>query len=116
MVTIALGILPPPHLVGILPGLVVHRSTVGRLPFFRVPDPDLNPRRFAFTWIDLIGAAADAIRRHYDEHPHDVVQLTLPRTGEPVRVLFVGPPSIQWASATFASSVTVEAEEVLAFE
>jgi len=116
MVTIALGLLPPPHSVGILPGIVVHRSTIGRLPFHSVPDPELNPRRFAFSWFDLVGAAADAIRRHYDEHPHEPFIVTLPRTGEPVRVLMVTPPAIQWSSPSFASSVVVETEEILAFE
>lgn len=116
MPTIALGLLPPPHSVAMLDGTVVNRSSIGRLPFHRVPDPDVNPRVFQFGWVDLVGAAADALQRHYDEHPHEPFVLALPGTGEEVRVQLVGPPNIQWSSAAFASSVTVEAEEVLAHE
>lgn len=115
MPTIAAGMLPPPHLVAVRDASVLLVSAIGRLPFHRQPDPDLAPRAFTLTWGNLVGAAADAIRRHYDEHPQAVFAITL-RGGEVVRVQLSAPPTIQWASASFASSVTAEAEEVIAFE
>lgn len=117
MATIAVGNLPPPHAIAIADESVVRRSTIGRLPFWARPDAALSPRRFELTWGGpAVGALADAIQRHYDEHPHDVIAITLPTTGEVVRVQFAAPPSIQWDSAAYVQSVTVAAEEALAFD
>lgn len=112
MPTVPVGLLPPPHFVEVRDASVLRTSSIGRMPFFRQPDPQLAPRRLTFTWEWLPAAAADLIRRQYDENPHTLPLVALPRTGETVRVQFAGPPSIQWASARFASSVTVEADEV----
>lgn len=116
MPTILAGLLPPPHQVGFLDGTVVRRSTLGRMPWSSRPDPTLNPRRLALEWADVVAATAVAIRNLYDENPHAVFVTTLPGTGESVRLQLVGPPNIQWASVAFASRVTAEAEEVLAYE
>lgn len=116
MPTIQVGVLPPPHAVSFRDETVRHVSSAGQLPFGHTPDPDVNPRLLSLTWANLNGAAAEAIRRHYDEHPHAVFAITLPRSGEVVRIQFEGPPLIQWANNAFASRVTVEVSEALAFE
>jgi hypothetical protein len=52
---------------------------------------------------------------HYTDHPHAVWALRLPG-GATARVQWASPPTIQWDSAVFASSVAGEVEEALAFE
>lgn len=116
MVTIAAGNLPPPHFIGLVDDMANKRSTVGLLPFVHQPDPTMKPRLLRLTWQDVPGAVADAIDRHYDEHPLAVITVKLPATGATVRVQLVGPPIIQWSSDAFASSVTADAQEVLAYE
>lgn len=115
MPTIQLGMLPPPHLVLVRDDSALLVSSIGRLPFHRRPDPDVLPRTFSLAWRWPPAAAADAIVRHYDEHPNGVFTITL-RGGEQVRVQLVGRPNIQWSSATFAESVSAEAAEVLAYD
>lgn len=115
MASIALASLPPPHFVQTLDESVVLQST-GLLPFHHVPDPVLHPRMFRAQWGTSVGAVGDAIDRHFQEHQHDVFTITLPRTGEVVRVMWNGPPNIQWGSSAAVTSVTADFEETLAFE
>lgn len=116
MPTIAAGMLPPPHFVAIVDDSAVKRSSIGLLPYVHRPDLTLKPRRFELSWQSPPAAVADAIQRHYDEHPLAVFKITLTATGEEVRVQFVARPLVQWSSAAFASSVTAGAEETLAYE
>lgn len=116
MPSIALNALPTPHFVRHQDETVMATSPQTQLPFQHVPDPTLNPRSFRATWRSVSGSVADAIRRHYDEHVDEVFQITIPRTGEVVRVMWRSHPQIQWASGQFASSVNGELEEVLAYD
>jgi hypothetical protein len=113
MPTIAVGALPRPTSAAFVPDTVQRVSSVGGLPRFRQPDPKVNPRRWQVAWQQVTGATADAIRRHYDEWPHAVWQMTL--RGAVVRVQWSQPPNIQWSSQAFAD-VTGELEEVLAYQ
>lgn len=114
--SIAAGSLPPPHEVLVDDDSVVRVTGEGQLPFWSRPDAALDPRVFRLQWRDLSGAAADAIRRHYAEHRAGSFQITIPRTGEVVRVTWRTPPSISWSSWQFASSVTAELDEALAYD
>lgn len=116
MVSIALNALPTPHFVQPHDETVMLTSRETQLPFQHLPDSSINPRAFRVSWRNVSGASADAIRRHHDEHEDEVFQLTIPRSGEVVRVMWRSPPQIQWASKQFASSVTGELEEVLAYD
>lgn len=116
MTSIALNALPSPHFVEPQDETVMLTSQQTQLPFQHIPDPDLNPRNLGVSWRSVSGSVADAIRRHYDEHVDEVFQITIPRTGEVVRVMWRSPPQIQWASEQFASSVAGELEEVLAYD
>lgn len=111
-----LNMLPTPASVQVLDESVVLVSSIGRLPFHHRPDPTLHPRRFRLTWRDSSGAVGDAVRRHYDDFPHDVFQFKVPRTGELVFAKWASPPSIQWASKTTATGISAEVEETLAHE
>ena len=108
--------LPNPALVEVVDESVVLLSSIGDLPRHHRPDPTLHPRRFALTWSRPNGAVADAIRRHYQDHPHEVFTFVVPRTLEVVRALWSQPPNIQWASETTAAAITAEVEEVLAYQ
>ena len=113
--TIAAGSLPPPHLVDQSDDSATVRTQQSQLQFFHRPDPQVSPRRWSLSWSWLAAAAARAIEDHYADHPHAVWILALPG-GATARVQWVSPPSIQWASLAFASSVAGEVEEALAFE
>lgn len=115
LLSIAAGSLPPPHYVGIEDQTPIQRSTIGRMPFHRQPDPTLNPRLLLATWDMTRGEVADAIRRHYDEHTHAVFTMRLP-SGELVKVQWFAPPEIQWASEAAAATVRATFEEVTAYE
>lgn len=112
---IAAGSLPPPHLVSLSDDSVVLRTPQSQLPFFRRPDPQVSPRRWRLSWTGLQAETAQAIDDHYADHPHAVWILRLPG-GATARVQWAGPPSIQWDSVAFASSVAGEVEESLAFD
>ncbi|MBL8752269.1 MAG: hypothetical protein JNK15_03125 [Planctomycetes bacterium] len=105
--------LPPPNLVQEGDRSALHVSTVGQLPRHLQPDPDTLPRLFTMSWLVVPAATADAILRHYDEHPCDVFVVTL-RGGQQVRLQIRSRPVVQWA--TVFATVTAEAEEVLAYE
>lgn len=111
MPTIAVGALPPPTSASVVADTVLRVSSVGGLPRHRQPDPRVNPRRWQVAWSQTL--AADAIRRHYDEWPHAVWQMTL--RGALVRVQWSQAPNIQWSPGGFAE-VTAELEEVLAYQ
>lgn len=108
--------LPPPAIVQTIDETSVLASTIGSMPRWHRPDAMLHPRRFRLTWGALHGAAADAIRRHYDDRPHGTFAFTVPRTGEVIVAVWVSPPTIQWASAVVATTVSAEVEEALAHE
>lgn len=111
-----LNMLPTPAFVEVVDESVVLVSTIGELPRHHRPDQTLHPRRFVLTWSRPNGAVADAIRRHYSDHPHEVFTFVVPRTLEVVRALWSQPPNIQWASETTAGAITAEVEEVLAYQ
>jgi hypothetical protein len=89
------------------------QSAAGNLLMTRTPDSQLAPRRFLFSWRDSYGATADAIRRHYREHPFETFSFTLPRTGEVVWLRYHSAPSVNWTSAASAS-ISAEFDEMLA--
>ena len=108
--------IPTPAVVQVLDETVVLQSTIGRLPRHHRPDATLHPRRFRLEWRDANGAIGDWARRHYDDHPDEVFQFKVPRTGEIVFAKWAGPPQIQWGSNTTAASISAEVEEALAHE
>lgn len=112
---IAAGSLPPPHEISLADDSVALRTQQSQLQFVRRPDPQVLPRRWRLSWTGLQAETAQAIDNHYADHPHAVWILRLPG-GATARVQWVAPPSIQWASASFASSVAGEVEEALAFD
>lgn len=112
---VAAGSLVPPHQFDLVDDSVALRTSQGQLPWFHRPDPQVLPRRWRLTWSNLTAAAAQAIDDHYTDHPHAVWTLRLPG-GATARVQWASPPTIQWDSAVFASSVAGEVEEALAFE
>ncbi len=114
--SIALQGMPPPNLVAHADEAAMAISSSGSLPFHSRLDPQLSPRRLRLAWSQVSGAVANAIDQHYTRHRHAVWSLRIPDTAETVRVQWAAPPTIQWASEAFASSVSGEVEEVLAYE
>lgn len=111
--TIAADNLPMPHLVGSADETPVLRTAAGAMPWVRVPDSQVDPRRLRLAWQEVPAAVADAIRRHFAAHWSASWALTLPRSGEVVVVTWAAPPSIQWINSAFAN-VTGEVLETLA--
>lgn len=112
--TIASDVIPTPADVQEIDGTTRLRSVAGDLVFSHLPDPDLQPRTFVYTWRDCRAEVAGAIRRHHREHVHATFPIKIPRTGEVVQVQWSAPPSIQWRTAV-AASATAEFEEALAY-
>ena len=115
MTSIGANSLPPPHQVDVLDDSARLITAEGQLPFGRLPDPQVQPRRFRLSWTGLVAATALAIDAHFAAYPHAVWQLRL-AGGAFARVQWLAPPTIQWASPAFASSVSGEVEEALAFD
>ncbi len=115
MTSIGANSLPPPHQVDHVDDSVRLVTSEGQLPFGSIPDPQVKPRRFRLSWIGLVHATAMAIDAHFAGYPDAVWQLRLPG-GEVARVKWSEPPTIQWASPAFASSVAGEVEEALAYD
>ena len=116
MASIAKNALPSPHLVTHQDETAMLISQQTQLPFQHLPDPDINPRLFRASWLQVPGSVADAIRRHYAEHLDEVFLITIPRTAEVVNVMWRSHPTIQWASGQFAGDVAGAVEEVLAYD
>lgn len=115
MTSIGANSLPPPHQVDVVDETVRLVTAEGQLPFGRVPDPQVQPRRLRLSWVGLVAATAQAIDAHFAAYPDAVWQLRL-AGGEVARVQWSQPPTIQWANPAFASSVAGEVEEALAYE
>jgi hypothetical protein len=107
--------LPPPHQADVADDSARLVTVDGQLPFGRIPDPQVQPRRWRLSWTGLVRETAMAIDAHFAAYPDAVWQLRLPG-GEVARVQWTEPPTIQWANPAFASSVAGEVEEALAFD
>lgn len=116
MTSVQADALPMPALVELRGAPVRAQSAAGDFVFTRVPDSQMVPRAWVFTWGGAHGAVGDVIRRHYADHFAAAFSFTLPRTAEVVILRWLSPPSIQWSSAVAIASATGEFEECLAHE
>jgi hypothetical protein len=107
--------LPMPGSIATRDAQVV-RQGQGCVTFTAVANALLSPRTFQLVWTAPRGEVADAVLRHYDDHFREAWALTLPRTGEVVKVKWIACPTVRWRTPKVAESIEAQVEEVLAHE
>lgn len=115
MSSIAATALPSPARVEWDAEDVVRQSQRGGILHHYEPDPQLRPRSCTLHYERALAPVADAIRRHFREHPHEAFDWTPPGEADPIRVMHAAPPNIAWDSA-IAATCQVYLEESLAYD
>lgn len=115
--TIAADNLPRPSAVDIEDGVVRLQSEwrSGGILRSRMVDAALAPAVWTLHYIGVRPEVAVALRKHWQQHRLGDFAWTPPGEVDAVRVVYLDPPSITWATASSASA-TLRLEQALAHD